>query len=255
METKGNYRIVLCTDWRVSGPLGSAETKLKLRALPRGWYCLTAGTESEINCIVPKLREELSTASEVNETNITSLVRNVLNNRKKEKIDEFIRGRYGISYDDFLGFGKEKFPTDVHREAILSLSEINIDCSLIVAGFCSGFPMIVETTDKCRVLVREDFATIGEGSYLAQSVLLQRRHIDTKELGLTIYTVYEAKKYAEEVSSVGKQTTVAVIYPDDPRLDIKGEGMESLAEKFKKYGPQPIPPTISEITTFLAKVV
>jgi 20S proteasome alpha/beta subunit len=256
LDTEKNYKIVMCTDWRVSSPLGGAETKLKLRALPKGWYCLTAGTETEINRIVLKLRDELFATNETddNSIDIASLVRNVLNKRKKEKIDEFIHGRYGISYDDFLSFGRDKFPADVHREAILTLSEIDIGCSLIVAGFAQQrFPRLVETTDRCGVLVREDFATVGEGAYLAQSVLLQRRHMDTRDLGQTIYVVYEAKRYAEEVASVGKQTTVAVISPDGSRLDIKGEGLESLADRFKAYGPQPIPPTIPEITKLLVK--
>jgi hypothetical protein len=35
-KNEGTYRIVLCTDWRVSGVLGSADTKLKIRSLRKG---------------------------------------------------------------------------------------------------------------------------------------------------------------------------------------------------------------------------
>lgn len=35
------YRVVMCTDWRVSGALGSAEIKLRQRRLGKNWYILT----------------------------------------------------------------------------------------------------------------------------------------------------------------------------------------------------------------------
>jgi hypothetical protein len=246
------FRIVMCADWRVSSALGTSDTKLKLRTLAKGFSCLTAGIESEINSIVPKLQSAFKKfTNEIDETNIQNLIRGTLNDRKKEKIDEFIRGRYGISYDDFLSFGKDKFPADVHREAILTLSEITVGCSLIIAGFQnSHFPLIVETTENCRVLLREDFAVIGEGGFLAQSALYQRRHIDTSAVGETVYKAFEAKKYAEEVASVGDSTVLAVLHPDKGRVYVSDEGIEELDDRFKQYGPQPIPSTISEITKF-----
>jgi hypothetical protein len=140
----------------------------------------------------------------------------------------------------------------VHREAILTFSEITIGCSLIFAGFSGKrFPLLVETTEHCRVLVREDYATIGERSFLAQSVLLQRKHSDSTRLAPTIYIAYEAKKYAEEVNSVGKQTAMVVISPNDARQDIEAEGLVVLAEHFKNFGPQPISTDILGITKFV----
>jgi 20S proteasome alpha/beta subunit len=244
------YQIVLCSDWQLSSVLGSSETGLKMRRLGKGWWCLTAGTESEINAIIPTLRSVVTNTEQIDETNIPGLIRGVLNGRKKQKVDEFIQGRYGISYDDFLQFGKEKLPTDIHREAFLSLSEITIGCSLIVAGFCGRMPTIIETTDNCRVLIREDYATIGEGAFLAQSVLLQRKHFDSDSTAETIYKVFEAKKYAENVRSVGEDTTIAVINPKGERLDVKKAGRNELEQYFKKYGPQKID-DVSKITNFL----
>jgi hypothetical protein len=118
-------RIVLCVDWKVSSPLGSSDKMLKLRKLTDKWYCLTSGIDNEINILVAMMRKAFVRTGAIDETNISPLIRSTLNSRKKDKIDEFIRGRYGIAYDDFLYFGKEKFSADVHREAILTLSGNN----------------------------------------------------------------------------------------------------------------------------------
>jgi hypothetical protein len=253
VEDRQHYRIVIGVDWLVSGALGSADKMIKIRDVGRGWSCLTAGNEGDINNTLPLIRGSIIQVEEVDETNIVHIVRSALNARKKEKIDEFIQGRYGISYDDFILFGKDKFPADVHREAILTFSEITLGCVFIVVGFQSGrFPILVETGEKCEVHIREDFATIGDGAYLAQSVMLQRKHMDIMELGRTIYTVYEAKKYAEGVSSVGTSTTIRVLYPDGSKKDMYGlGGMDELEARFEKYGPQTIPPEIESIKKYL----
>jgi hypothetical protein len=100
-------------------------------------------------------------------------------------------------------------------------------------------------------MLREDFATIGEGAFLAQSVLLQRKHMDTRDLAKTVYVTYEAKKYAEEVSSVGTYTTVAVLFPDGSREEITPAGVNELSNRFRRYGPQYISEDITDIKQYL----
>ncbi len=79
---------------------------------------------------------------------------------------------------------------------------------------------------------------IGEGAYLAQSVLLQRGHSDVKSLEETLYCVYEAKRYAERVSSVGKDTLLVIVYANGKTETVTPQGFEFLAKKFSEYGPR-----------------
>jgi hypothetical protein len=233
-------RIILCTDWRASSALGTAELKLKLRRMYKEWWCLTSGSETEIETIIPPLKNAFKEAQTIDETNICAIIRNALSARKKEKINEFIQGRYGISYDDFLHFGKDKFPSDIHREAFLSLSEIKLGCTFIFAGLTDRHSIVlIDTTDAGRVAIREDFVTIGEGAYLAQASLLQRKFNGVKDLPEALYMIYEAKKFAEEIGSVGPRTTLAIIGPDT-RRDVNAEGLKKLEAHFKKFGPQKI---------------
>ena len=73
-ERDGGPKIILCTDWRESGLLGSSETAHKQPWLPANWRCLTAGETSEINVIVPMLRKAFHDAGTIDETNVGSIV-------------------------------------------------------------------------------------------------------------------------------------------------------------------------------------
>ena len=81
---------------------------------------------------------------------------------------------------------------------------------------------------------------IGEGRYLAESALMHREQDESTSLNLTLYNVHEAKKYAERVASVGKTTTMVVLWPDRARV-ITSAGRTFLSERFEKYGPQQVP--------------
>jgi hypothetical protein len=245
-------KIVLCYDWKVSTAIGSAETKHKMKHIGRGWRALFAGNESEMLALTFLLRNQFSWKSStiIDETNVVGLVRNAINTRKKEKADELTQGRYAISYDDFLKIGKEKFPPDIYRDTMAEIGNMKIGATCIVAGFTDigggrMDPMLIETEGNGRVAVVEDFTAIGEGAYLAQSALLQRSHIDVASLSRTIYCAYEAKKYAERVSSVGVYTSIAVMYGDGTAKIVKPDGWSKLLELFDKFGPQVIPEGIT----------
>lgn len=248
-------RIVVATDWRVSSILGSAESRLKLHNLMTGWSCACAGEDGDIISLVSALRRSLRGATcPIDETNIKPLVNAAMNERKHEKADEYIQGRFAISYDDFLKIGKDRLPSDVHRDAILRVSDILLGAQAIVFGFIGeDLPIMIETTERCSSYIRDDMAIIGEGTPLAQTALLQHSYMNVFPLADAIYCAYEAKRYAERVGSVGNHTTIAV-YGFGPQLRYidEVEGMKKLNKKYKKYGPQEFSPIdLSEITNYL----
>jgi len=174
------------------------------------------------------------------------LVRNALNARKKEKSDELTQGRYALSYDDFVKIGKEKFPPEIYRDTMAEIGNMKMGATCIIAGFteiAAGRmqPMLIETDGNGRVAVVEDFTAIGEGAYLAQSALFQRSHIDVASLSKTLYCAFEAKKYAERVSSVGTVTSITVIYGDGTAKNVSMAGLNRLLQLFNQFGPQNIP--------------
>jgi hypothetical protein len=135
---------------------------------------------------------------------------------------------------------KDKLPADIHREAILSLSDITLKASCIIAGFMGRFPTIVETTERCTAHIREDFATIGEGAFLAQAALLQREQTEAHSLPLTIYQVYEAKRYAERITSVGPSTLLTIVSSEGKEWKVGERGGVLLESAYSKFGPQEV---------------
>jgi 20S proteasome alpha/beta subunit len=241
--------IVLCADWKRGGMMGSSETSLKIRPLSRHWVTMTAGDEAEVNAVVPILRDTFAAADVIDETNIVELIRSALTKRKNAKADELIRGQYGVSYEAFVSSWQEKLPQELYRDAMLYIRDMKIDADFIIAGFQGGYPMVIDTDAFGRVHIREDFSTIGEATYLAQSVLLQREQIEVRELPFTLYTVFEAKKYAESVSSVGKATYISVLESHGHETMIPQATHDWLNAQWAALGPKhlnslgPMPPT------------
>lgn len=230
--------VVLCADYRMSTALGFADNLYKQHTIIGGWLCLGAGLDSEILRLVVLLRHQFRSAGQIDDPNVTALVRAALNERKREKADELTQGRYAMSYGDFLTIGREKLPPDIHREAVLSIADINLRASLIIVGWIDTFPCIIETTDKCTAHMREDFATIGEGAYLAQASLLQREQGYNMDLSATLYNVYEAKRYAERLPSVGPTTSITVVREDGIEYHVGAKAGTRLETLYEKFGPQ-----------------
>jgi 20S proteasome alpha/beta subunit len=245
-QSEGKGRIILCTDWKISGALGSAETKLKMRNFGQMWLCLTAGSEPDINAIIKIFRDEFTklevAKATIDDVAAVTLTRATLAQRKRDKVNELTQAQYALSYDDFLSFGKDKLPSDLHREALLSIRDLKLGTDCILAGFePAGFSHLIRADSDGRVSVHEEFAVVGEGGYLAQSVLLHRQHSDTHDLSRALYAVYEAKRYAEGAASVGKYTSFLILSPDGGRVRITSAGKLFLEEQYKKFGPKDVP--------------
>jgi hypothetical protein len=249
----GESKIVVCTDQKIGGALGSAETMLKARTICKNWWCLTAGTDSEIFAINILLRKHFHAASYVDDRNIVTLVRAALNERKMDKANELIQGKYAISYTEFLTTGKDRLPPDLFRSAAAEVELMDLDAAFIIFGYIGKFPWLIETNGHSQVKIREDFAVVGQGAYLAQASMLHRGHSDIDTLGKTLYSVYEAKKFAEGAPSVGKNTVQSVIYQDG-RNELTSVKADNLLEAhYKKYGPRVIDSELEVTPDFFYK--
>ena len=242
---EGKNRIVLCSDWLASSGIGSAETHLKTHRLADNWWSLESGTSYEINALRNRLIESFLSAQSstgIDDNNIIDIVKTPLHQRKAEKIDDYVRRRFAISYGDFLEHGKERLPETQFRGAFADISGISLNAEFVIAGFVGGGRVwLIETDQFGEVKIRDDFATVGEGAILAQAALLQREHIDVRSVEETVYCVYEAKKYAEKVRSVGRITGLSIVSFDGPVKRFRlGEGMNFLDKKYAEFGPRPV---------------
>lgn len=66
----------------------------------------------------------------------------------------------------------------------------------------------IETYDQIN------FNTIGSGSIQAQNTLLFQKHSRNDDLKTTLYNVYKAKRNAEVMQGVGKETDIGYLNED-----------------------------------------
>jgi len=112
---------------------------------------------------------------------------------KKSKIGRFVGSKFGISYNDFLSIGKEKFPAKIFEDAFAMIGNILVGADAIIAGFVAGDPFICRISSDGTTSIRDGFTAIGEGSLLARSALLHRGMQEDTPLIPALYSVYEAK--------------------------------------------------------------
>jgi hypothetical protein len=142
-----------------------------------------------------------------------STLQSSVEERKNQKSADFVGSKFGISYNDFLSIGKEKFPAKIFEDAFAMIGNILVGADAIIAGFVAGDPFICRISSDGTTSIRDGFTAIGEGSLLARSALLHRGMQEDTPLIPALYSVYEAKKLAERVPSVGETTTVAIKMP------------------------------------------
>ena len=71
-------------------------------------------------------------------------------------------------------------------------------------------------------------------------MLLFRDHSEIDSLGNTLYTVYEAKVFAERVPSVGDNTNITIFYADGEWHKPTLEQEKLIRNKMSKYFPKPV---------------
>lgn len=243
----GPRAIITCSDWRISEPgVGTADTAHKqeslIGTLNVELFGLVAGSKPGADALVRTLQRRFYNEDNIDETNIRPLVLGALNQRKKELNDEYTIGKFGLPFDEFLAIGKDKLPEDIFHSATLNISRINLAASMIIAGFVEHNDVILETTQDCKVKWRDQYAAIGEGRDLAAASLAYRKFSTVEDLPRALYCVYEAKKAAERIASVGPSTLIQVLFEDGTRKSFRLEKMnEFYGSLLKEYGPKPLP--------------
>jgi hypothetical protein len=240
-DWSSDRKIILCADWLGSSEIGRHDHTLKYQWLPQRWHCLTAGNEDDINNLLPFIRLAFDEAESINETNIKTIIQAGLVARKNEKLNEFTMGKYALPYREYIDIGKTKFPESTFRVDVEEMRRINLGASLIIAGFSGKDDFIIETDRFCGATIVENCTAIGEGAILATAALRQRNFLGVSNFGHSLYCVYEAKRVAERVSSVGPSTYIRVVYEDGSTKMLQRKAMEELDKKFVKYGPKIVP--------------
>lgn len=207
--------------------------------------CLIAGCDTEMVAFLVHLSKELSDIAVTDEVTVPVAVRKAITAMKNEKADELLQGRWGMSFSEFRS-NRSQIPEDHYRRDMEVVASTRLNGECILVGFDgNGFPLLVQINSDWSVQIQDDFAVVGEGALLAQSVLMHRQHSSVSPLSEALYCVYEAKKYAERVVSVGKYTHLSVYDKDWGSVRLDNKAKAQLEGLFLEYGPKDLPSDIA----------
>ena len=233
-------KIILCSDTKQSSSIGAAEILVKHAELTAGWHCLSSGNTLEINMVVKKLRALFGEASQVDESNVCPLVEEALRWCLHKKRDELAHSLYSRGYEDLMATGKTILPADNFARFAQKIEAVSLEAEFVIAGFAGSDDFLIETTRTGAVRTPTHFACVGEGEYLARASLLQREYMFTCEQDEALYYVYEAKKHAERVNSVGPMTIVQLLHMDGSLKMMKLDHSGVFDDLYRRFGPQRI---------------
>jgi hypothetical protein len=246
-------RIVLCSDWKqeIEG-IGASETRNKLDWVKDGWPALMAGTLSHAEALVTVYASHLA-KTELTGENVLDEMKAPAQQYKAILANNYVQQLLGVDYNYLLQYGKDRFPDDFFREKMNEISRIKIGASLIISGFAQckkigpyaedlqPFICVVEDDETHHDVVKleTDFATIGSGSYVASAALFHRSQNWERPLMYTIYSVFEAKRFADKVPGVGEAMSIDVLEPKGIR-QLSDAGYAYCEKLYRRYGPRPI---------------
>jgi hypothetical protein len=162
---------------------------------------------------------------------------------QKEKLaDEYVRSKFGFSYEYLRKNGKKELPASLLYEAFSEIKNIELGCDLLIAGFVDDEVKIFLVQGNGTVSYHEHFATIGTGGPISEAALYQRQQQKFLDLDSSLYHVYEAKSLAEIAEGVGPDTAMLVMAPPKDKTamvaarKVTPEGFAELQTKYVEFG-------------------
>lgn len=249
----GDQRVVVGFDWRIETQTASSQVGFKFEVLSDNWIALLAGPLVQARELTLKYSVLLRADEDsLTEGNVLEYLRGPAFEIRKSLAEAYTRSTAAMSYEDFLEHGESMLPEDLRRQIAFDISKQRVEAEVILVGWVeSGFE-IFQILDG-NVTRSSDFATIGSGSHVAEVTLYRHEQNSLKDLGQTLYAVYEAKRLGEISPGVGTATSIGILFHNE-----KGVGFEFasdddkafLERQFRRFGPKAVkymglPPDLS----------
>jgi 20S proteasome alpha/beta subunit len=243
---------VIGTDWKVGTETATAEIQDKLYWVNDNLPVLIAGTihravelRDTIRNYFDHLKAKKQEVESMTPYQMTDLIKRPVAIFKQKLADEHISLKFGMGYKDFRkAIGQNQIPSPIGNETLQEVSNLQFGCWIILPFFWERQPRIYKIDCLGTVELCENFAAIGTGATVAESVLYQRKHEASDPLGPSVYHVFEAMKLGAIASDVGQEHTIDVLYPPGERKkDLTGDCLTDgakkfLERKFRQFGPK-----------------
>ena len=207
-EKEGEY-IVFATDHMVATGLGNFEHSIqKYRMINDITVAMLAGN--------PLIFDELVNVEKPNES-YDELKESIYQNfrkKKKDIIQKELLDPLGVKYDDIIPETvKGSQINEIMLKIIAQMTKLDLNTIILLIGFDKRKEaQITEITqDNISDYRMLNFHAIGSGNMQAVNTLLFQKHHGEEKLITAIYNVYKAKKNAEVLQGVGKETDLFVL--------------------------------------------
>ena len=132
--------------------------------------------------------------------------------KRLEKIQKEVLDVFKIDWDDINEILKKPITNEFQRVILKNIIRTELDTAILLIGFEDGKAKISEIVDSgIDSYDQIYFNTIGSGSIQAQNTLLFQKHSKQDDLKTTLYNVYKAKRNAEVMQGVGKETDIGYL--------------------------------------------
>lgn len=230
--------IVFATDHMVTTAIGQFEHSIvKYKEIDKNTVAMLAGN--------PLIFDELIKVNK--NSNFDEIQTQIFQNFKKTR-KEFIKREifdiYNIDDKFFLDSLQKPIPNPIIATILKQVSEFRLGTGILLIGFDKqGNARIADISEDHMVNFRDmNFHAIGSGNIQAANTLLFQRHDKSDNLLSTIYNVYKAKRNAEVLQGVGRETELLVLKKSgchsikDKNLEILKDIYEEELNFGKKHG-------------------
>ncbi len=220
-DEKHRDRVVIGTDWMATGEIqAGADIQDKLYWVNDDIAVLVSGVVTRAVERRDAYRSALAAMKDRKEKltfkNIRKFIKAGPRLLKKEIADEVVTFATGL--DNLEVFRKAykngEIPDAVATGVFQAIEQKNLECEVIIVAFVDKFPYIFIVESSGHVEERDNFALIGEGTYVAEAALYFRKHESSHPLAVALYSVWEALYMASRrVGTVSKTHSIDILIP------------------------------------------
>jgi hypothetical protein len=132
-EHEGAPAVVLCCDWRGETEVVTIEID-KIRWIG-DWSVLLAGDVTRADELVGEYEREFATSPFVGPVyDLIERFKKPAQRQKRKLIEEHVALSLGISYGDFLNYGKQWFTDTIYYETYNEIRRLSLDADLILCS-------------------------------------------------------------------------------------------------------------------------
>ncbi len=132
--------------------------------------------------------------------------------KRREIIENEIYNIIGIDHQCYVNSLQNQMMNPLIQTILQRVTDFKLDTTILLAGFDNSLVQITSIEEKGILDWRPmNFHAIGSGYIQAVNTLLFQKHKKTDSLITTIYNVYKAKRNAEVIVGVGKETDISIL--------------------------------------------